>query len=190
MVNKINFEEVIVEKEKEGKNVNEIEGMDFKIIKEDKIENIKEEHKKVVKERKNEKKNEKKEKEEKSPINNKVMQLYVQLNEKIKEVEHLKNQLIGCIKYDNLDIDEKLIAVNFISGDQRINFPIICKSSTKFIDVEQKLYQKYPEYAKNDGKDNLFLSNGKQLEKFKTMEQKGLQAYNIIVIKNNSDDSN
>ena len=118
------------------------------------------------------------------------MQLYAQLNEKIKEVEHLKNQLIGCIKYDNLDIDEKLIAVNFISGDQRINFPIICKSSTKFIDVEQKLYQKYPEYAKNDGKDNLFLSNGKQLEKFKTMEKNGFQSYNIILMKNNSDDSN
>ena len=65
VVNKINFEEVIVEKEKEGKNVNEIEGMDFKIIKEDKIENIKEEHKKIVKERKNEKKNEKKKKKKK-----------------------------------------------------------------------------------------------------------------------------
>ena len=118
------------------------------------------------------------------------MQLYVQLNEKIKEVEYLKNQLNGCIKYDDLDVDDKLIAVNFISLDQSFNFPIICKLNAKFIDVEQKLYQKYPEYAINDGKDNLFLSNGKQLEKLKTMEENGFQAYNIILMKNNLDDSN
>ena len=110
------------------------------------------------------------------------------LLEKEKEIENLKYQLLGTIKYDAINIDEKLIAINFTSGDQIINFPIICKTNCQFIDLEKKLYQKYPEYAGNDGKDNLFLGNGTQINRFKTMAENGFPGYAITVMKNITND--
>ena len=67
-------------------------------------------------------------------INNddELLKLYCKLGEKEKEIENLNNQLIGSIKYDDLKKDDKLIAVNFTSADQKINFSIICKASSLF----------------------------------------------------------
>ena len=94
--------------------------------------------------------------------------------------------MIGSIKYDDLKEDDKLIAVNFISGDQRINFPIICKTSSLFAEVEVKLYKKYPEYGVNYGNNNLFLGNGVKMERIGTMAQNGFPGYVITVMKNNN----
>ena len=116
-----------------------------------------------------------------------MVRLCAKLNEKTKEIEYLKNQLISCIRFDVLDYNEKLIAVNITSEDSRINFPIICKINSQFIDIERKLYQKYPEYGANNGQDNLFLFNGKQVNRFKTMEQNDFHVIDITLTKNNLD---
>ena len=110
--------------------------------------------------------------------NNQIIQSFVQLN---------KNNLIEFVGRDSLNLDEKLIAVNITSGDSRINFSVVCKANTEFIDIERKLYQKYPEYKKNDGKDNVFVGNGQQLKRFGTMAENGFPGYSITLMNNDLD---
>ena len=118
--------------------------------------------------------------------NKELQQLYAKLVEKEKEIEQLNNKLIGSIKYDDLKNGEKLIAVNFISGDQRINFPIVCKASSLFAEVENILYLKYPEYEIDAEEDNLFLANGKKMKRIKTMADNGFPGYSITLMKSNN----
>ena len=63
----------------------------------------------------------------------------------------------------SLNIDK---CVNFISNDQRINFAIPCNGNSIFAEIEEKLYQEYPEYRETN---NIFLANGKEVLRFKTI---------------------
>ena len=108
--------------------------------------------------------------------NNQLIQPYNQLNQ--------NNQIsfVGC---DSLNLDENLIAINVTSGDSHINFSVVCKDNTQFVDVERKIYEKYPEYLANDGLDNLFLGNGRRINRFQTMAQNGFPGYCITLARNN-----
>lgn len=79
---------------------------------------------------------------------------------------------------DTLSFGEKLIAVNFMSIDKRINHSIICKSQIKFQEIENEFYSKYPEY-----KDNYFMYNGLQINKQKTLEENDIHGYVITMNK-------
>ena len=120
--------------------------------------------------------------------NNELKELYLKLEEKEKKIEHLNNQLIGSIKYDDLKFGDKLIAINFTSSDSKINFPVICKVNTVFAEVERILYKKYPDFGKNYGEDNLFLANGNKMRGFMTMAENGFPSYSITVMKRDLDD--
>ena len=114
---------------------------------------------------------------------NELQVLYAKLEEKDKKIELLNNQLIGSIKYDDIKFDDKLIALNFTSADSKINFPIICKSSSLFAEAERILYKKYPDFGENDGEDILFLGNGSKIKRTKTMAENGFNGYAITVMK-------
>ena len=79
--------------------------------------------------------------------------------------------------------NEKMIVVNFQSVDQKINYPIICKSSSYFIDVMKDFLNKCPEYAENDGDDLIFMGNGNKMIKMKSMKENGFNGYNILIYK-------
>ena len=119
--------------------------------------------------------------------NNDIAELNAKLKQKEKEIEHLNNQLIGSIKYKDLKLGDKIIAVNFTSSDSKINFPIICKNNSPFSEIERILYKKYPDFAENDGEDNFFLANGIKMRRFKTMEENGFPGYGVVVMKRNLD---
>ena len=76
-----------------------------------------------------------------------------------------------------------MIIVNFQSTDQKINCPILCKSSSKFNNVVTDFLNKCPEYAENDGDDLMFMGNGKKIIKMKSMKENGFNDYNILVYK-------
>ena len=117
--------------------------------------------------------------------NNKELQkLYAKLDEKDKEIENLNNQLIGSIKYDDIKKGDNLIAINFTSCDQKINFPIICKANSLFAEVELSLYKKYPEYGTIDEDDKFFLGNGVKIKRLKTLSQNGFPGYAITLMQN------
>ena len=106
------------------------------------------------------------------------------IEEKINTIEELKSKLNGNIggskSYNNLLDGEKLIAINFISDDLRINYSIICKNKTKFYLIEGQLYEKYPAYA--SGK-SFFMFNKKRVDRWKTLEENGINGYTIILKK-------
>lgn len=114
-----------------------------------------------------------------------LQKLYWRLEEKEKEIERLKNQLIGYIEYYDLEEEQNLIAINFTSQDQKVNFQILCKANSLFSEVESKFYKKFPEYGKNDGDDYFFLGNGTKMQRFKTMSQNGFSGYAITIMNKN-----
>ena len=78
------------------------------------------------------------------------------------EINNLKLQLQNNKKTPvNL---EDIIAIQFISTDQRISYPIKCLKTETFAEVEEKLYQKYEEYRE---RNNNFIAKGRLILRFK-----------------------
>ena len=106
------------------------------------------------------------------------------LQEKEKTITKLKskldNNVSGSVNYDSSLDGEKLVAIRFISVDQKFNHTIISKTSTKFHDVESQLYAKYPDYADDD---NFFMFNGSKINRWKTLEENGVNGYTIMLKK-------
>ena len=116
-------------------------------------------------------------------LNGKIQELQTQLNiknnsslNKIKELENtiiLKNNELNDLKIklqkmNNINqIDKKIDkCVTFISSDQKIFFGIPCSGNSTFAEVEELLYREYPEYRETN---NIFLANGKEILRFKTI---------------------
>jgi len=74
---------------------------------------------------------------------------------------------------------DKLMTVIFISDDQKVHYSLICKSTDKFKDVEQRLYKIYPEFSKTN---NYFLANGNTINKSKNLEENKIKNSNIITL--------
>ena len=65
----------------------------------------------------------------------------------------------------NKEIDK---CVNFISMDSKIFYGVPCSGNSTFAEVEELLYREYPEYRETN---NTFLVNGKQVLRFKTINE-------------------
>ena len=115
-----------------------------------------------------------------------------ELEEKCKilkeEIEKIKSNLISKLNYNAAEIKnynelpdgEKLVAVNFVSIDQRINYSIVCKNKTNFYEIEGNLYRKYPEYKKYN---KYFMFCGSKIERWNTLEENGIHGYTIVLNK-------
>ena len=96
------------------------------------------------------------------------------LNEIIRnkdiEINNLKLQLQNK---NNINVNfNDIIAVHFISTDQKINYPIACLKTDTFASVEEKLYQKYEEYRE---KNNNFISKGRLILRFKKICENNIE---------------
>jgi len=60
-----------------------------------------------------------------------------------------------------------MMCINFISADQKIQFAVPCIKTNTFAEVEEKLYQEFPEYRETN---NTFLHKGSDILRFKTIE--------------------
>ena len=56
--------------------------------------------------------------------------------------------------------------VTFISNDQNLIYGIPCSGDDKFAEIEEILYREYPEYR---GINNKFIANGKEILRFKSI---------------------
>ena len=56
--------------------------------------------------------------------------------------------------------------VTFITTDQSLFHGIPCSGNDIFAEFEEKLYQEYPDYRETN---NSFLSNGREILRFKTI---------------------
>ena len=99
-----------------------------------------------------------------------LLQLYKRIDELKEELSRYPFELLK---------GEKMISVIFTSVDQKIHYSIICKNTEKFIRLEEKLYNDYPEYSDSD---SFFTVNGKLINKFKTLEENQIHNSDIIIL--------
>jgi seryl-tRNA synthetase len=116
-------------------------------------------------------------------FNNEIKSLEFNLKAKDDELEKLKNDLLNLKnkKYKNIDknIDQNFISIAFTTVEKKFIFPISCKNTERFIDVEAKLYDEYPQYQ--DG-SNYFTVNGHKIQKYKTLLENGIKYSNTIIL--------
>jgi len=94
-------------------------------------------------------------------------------NQTNKKEENIKE------KTEKKEKTENLFAVNFISHDQRVQYPMSCKDTDIFYELEEKLYDEYPE-LKN--KKIYFLANGIMVNKNETLAENKIKGGNAIII--------
>ena len=91
---------------------------------------------------------------------------------------NLKNQNIKELN----NLEEKIIAINFISQDEKILYPMACKTNDIFSKLEEKLYLEYPEYR---NQNNCFTIKGKKINKSETLEKNGIKNSDAIFLNTN-----
>ena len=76
---------------------------------------------------------------------------------------------------------DDIVVINFTSMDQNIHLPLKCIKNEIFAHIEEKLYKEYPDYKETN---NYFLSQGKQILRFKTIEENNIKdGYTIMLLK-------
>ena len=113
-------------------------------------------------------------------LNNKINSLQLDLNSKIMEINNLNNKLNSSNSYlDYINPGEKILAIQFISTDGKINFAIPCKNTDIFVKLEQQLYNEYPQYKEFN---TYFTVGGNNIKRFKSLEENNIQNHDSIIL--------
>ena len=88
-----------------------------------------------------------------------------QIDQKDRELNKLRKELQNK-NLGQIIQESDMATVYFTSSDQRVNFAIPCIKTSVFAEVEEKLYKEYPEYRETN---NIFIANGQQILRFKTI---------------------
>ena len=101
-----------------------------------------------------------------------VQSLQNEIDKRDKEINKLKKDLENKninnnIKQELTIKESDMATVYFTSSDKRINFAIPCVKYNTFAEVEEKLYKEYPEFRETN---NIFIANGNQVLRFKTIQ--------------------
>ena len=99
------------------------------------------------------------------------------MNELLEEIR-IKDKIISSYPVQLLE-GEKLLSVIFVSIDKKINYSVICKNTNKFNEIENILYDAYPEYVE---KENYFVVNGKEINKYESLDFNNIQNNDIITL--------
>ena len=102
---------------------------------------------------------------------NEINNLENNIKKKEKELNdyksYLESELNNINKTTKVDVKD-IMAVNFISSDGNIHKAIPCVPNNTFAEIEEKLYQFFPEYRKFN---NTFLAHGSPVLRFKTISE-------------------
>ena len=75
---------------------------------------------------------------------------------------------------------DDIIVINFISGNQQImNFGVPCTKDNTFAEIEEKLYQNFPKFRDSN---NLCMSGGQVILRFKTIGENNLKNGTVVTI--------
>ena len=112
-----------------------------------------------------------------SSLKEKIINLYEELKIKDQKIAELE----GSLKRYPIELskNEKLMSIIINSSDQKIYHSIICKNTDKFIKIEGMIYREYPDYEELA---NYFLSNGKKISKFKTLEENQIKNSDVVTL--------
>ena len=113
--------------------------------------------------------------ENKSISNNEIKKLKDELLLKENQINNLKLELQNEKNKNNektININD-ILAVTFISTDQKINkYPICCFKTDRFAEIEEKLYQEFDEFRETN---NTFIVNGTTVLRFKKMSENNIK---------------
>ena len=114
---------------------------------------------------------------------NELDNLRLDLNNKNKEIKNLNDQINNLAINDNLCDDNvklsELMTIQFKSIDQKMDTSFLCKKTNKFIRLEEKLYNRYPEYMDYN---TYFTVNGLVVKRFKTIEENNIKDSDKILL--------
>ena len=106
-----------------------------------------------------------------SNYQNQINDLQNIINQKNVELNNLRTQLsnnnTNPIAQNKFYFNE-MMCVNFISMDQNVHYAVPCIKTNTFAEVEEKLYQQYPQYRETN---NNFIANGILVLRFKTIAE-------------------
>ena len=114
---------------------------------------------------------------------NNIKEKLNQMNLKSKEQEKLiKEYKLKISQFPfEFSTGEKIMSIIFISSDKNMISSLICKNTDVFEFVEKKLYEQYSEYK---GLDNIFILNGRKIDKNKSLDENKIKNNDIITIFN------
>ena len=99
------------------------------------------------------------------------------MNELIKKENEIK-EIKSIIPFD-IKKGDKIMTVIFFSLDENIHFSLICKNTDKFSNIEQKLFEEYPNCQQEQ---YYFMANGIQINRYKTLEELQLKNSSVITM--------
>ena len=101
-----------------------------------------------------------------------ILSLKNELINKTNEIFKLKEKLSG-------GVEGKVFAINFLSPDSKINYPIVCNDNTLISRLEEELYSEYTEYKEF----NTYLTvKGISVKRFKTIKENGIKKGDQIIV--------
>ena len=115
--------------------------------------------------------------------NNQINDLKNEINIKNNQINELKHKLEN-INLNNNGINEQINkkdikVVSFITTDQSLFYAIPCSGNDTFAEIEEKLYKEYSEYRETN---NTFLANGKEILRFKTINENKIGTGKPIIL--------
>ena len=114
--------------------------------------------------------------------NYQIQNLNMKWKDKEKELNDMNNNLINNDNIKKYVDFNKIIVINFISGDSIINnIGIKCLKTDTFAEVEEKLYKIFNEYRESN---NVFLHGGNVVLRFKTIEENNIKDGDKVQLQN------
>ena len=112
----------------------------------------------------------------------KINELNLALDNKINEINNLNN-VIKNLQLNNNKNEyinrNKLLTIQFKSIDQKVDMPITCEKDDKFVRIEEKLYNEYPEF---EFLNPYFTVNGRVIKRFKSMLENDIRNNDKIIL--------
>ena len=112
----------------------------------------------------------------------KINELNLLLTNKDNEINNLNNEMKNLQLNNNrneyININE-ILNIKFKSIDQKVDMPIICQKDDKFVIIEEKLYDKYPELKDFN---TYFTVNGRTIKRFKSMSENDIRNNDKILL--------
>ena len=108
----------------------------------------------------------------KSESMNQIQNLMDTIEKKDEQIRKLKGQSKG-VNTSNTK------AIVFITLDQRVRYPMTCRGDQTFAEIENQLYQQFPEFKETE---NFFTCNGIVIQRYKTIDENKIINGAIIVL--------
>ena len=120
-------------------------------------------------------------------LNSKINSLNKTLDSKNLEIKNLTNYYNNELKKlsqstSSLEFckpGEKIMAIQFITTDEKVNLALPCKNTDIFARLEEQLFNEYPDYK---NVNTYFTVDGKIIESKKTMEENNIKNTDAILL--------